>query len=167
MVATSDGQHILGATVSSAPTLVDIKFPQNALPPTQACPTPVPVDYFGKVRTGPTLVPLAGVTATAITGIPFTSDSAFAFVTYTGTGTLPQYVPATGAISYITLQGAATAPVAGVVSTDNNTFYVGTSGDNLVHILTRGPSGFADTATPIIPNLPSSTGRPDPTPRRT
>lgn len=157
VAATSDGQHILGATVSSTPTLVDIKFP-NPLPPTQACPVPVPANYFGNVRTGPTSIPLAGVTATAITGIPSTSDSAFAFVTYTGTGKLPQYIPATGAISYITLQGAATAPVAGVVSTDNNTFYVGTAGDNLVHILTRGASGFVDTTTPIIPNLPSSTG---------
>jgi trimeric autotransporter adhesin len=163
VVATSDGVHILGATVTNGPALVDIQ-PNHTVPPsptpvpnvpTQACQQPVGPGYFGHTAVA---VPLAGVTATAITGIPSTSDSAFAFVTYTGTGKLPQYVPATGAISYITLQGAAIAPVAGVVSTDNNTFYLGTSGDNLVHILTRGATGFVDTTTPIIPNLPSSTG---------
>jgi hypothetical protein len=101
---------------------------------------------------------LAGVTATKITGVLTTSDSGYAFVTYTGSGKLPQYIPSTGAISYLTLQGAATAPVAGAVSTDNFTLYVGTSGDNLVHILTKGASGYSDTASPIIPNLPSATG---------
>ena len=166
LVATSDGLHILGATAAT-PALVDLKT-MNTIQtaqgpvtttgvPTQACPAAVVPGsgYFGHTAT---TVPLTGVTATAITGIPTTSDSAFAFVTYTGAGPLPQYVPTTGAITYITLQGAATAPVAGAVSTDNFTFYLGTAGDNLVHILTRGATGFVDTTTPIAPNLPSSTG---------
>jgi hypothetical protein len=154
VTATTDGKHILGATVATGPTLVDFGF--SAGVPTQACPTTVNPGYFN--RTSSTTLPLAGVTASAITGILPTSDSSVAFVTYTGSGPLPVYSPAGGTLSYITLAGTATAPAAGVVSTDNSTLYVGTSGDNLVHILTKGANGFVDTTTPIAPNLPPATG---------
>ena len=63
-----------------------------------------------------------------------------AFVTYTGTGgVVPSYVPqASGAgtlssIALSTAAGTPVAPVVGVVSADNLTFYAGTSGDNAVH----------------------------------
>ena len=49
------------------------------------------------------------------------------------------------------------APVTGVFSADNTTFYAGTSGDNLVHILTKGTTGFTDT-TSIAPKLPAADG---------
>jgi hypothetical protein len=107
------------------------------------------------------------------------------FVTYATVATplvaaspaqLPEYaIPSTGGagtVSYVQLTGAATAPISGVWSTDNNTFYTGTSGDNLVHEITQ--SCTAITPTPpasqppytcvwkdsgqITPNLPSATG---------
>ena len=57
--------------------------------------------------------------------------------TYTGTsGLLPEYIPSTGAISNVTLSSGAVAPVAGVFSSDNLTFFAGTSGDNQVHLIT-------------------------------
>ena len=95
---------------------------------------------------------------TAITGVLTTSDSAYALVTYLGTGAaVPQYAPGTGTLSTIALQtttaGTPIAPVAGVVSSDNQTVFVGTTGDNVVHRLTRGTAGFADTVAPVVPAL--------------
>src|SRR6202020_2245203 len=87
---------------------------------------------------------LPGVTATAITGVFPTSDSKAAFVTYTGTGgVVPTYAPqGTGAgtlssIALSTALGTPIAPVAGVVSADNQTFFAGTSGDNAVQLITK------------------------------
>ena len=37
-------------------------------------------------------------------------------------------------------------------------FYTGTSGDNLVHIVTKATTGFVDTTTPIAPKLPAADG---------
>ena len=68
------------------------------------------------------------------------------------------------------LSGAAIAPVAGVISADNTTVYVGTSGDDLVHLVNRGT--LSDSST-LAPNLTNSTGTPVPVnllaqkPRRT
>jgi hypothetical protein len=94
-----------------------------------------------------------------------TSDSAFAFVTYTSNNAskiVPQYTVASRTVTPITLQttsaGAPTDPVAAVVSSDNQTVYVGTAGDNLVHLLTRGTTGFSDTAAPLTPALPGLNG---------
>jgi hypothetical protein len=102
---------------------------------------------------------LTPVTATAITGVTPTSDSALAFVTYTGSGgVLPVYAPAAsgpGTTTYVKLSGTATAPIIGVESADNTAFYVSTSGDNLVHIITRAP--LADSST-LAPNLPGVNG---------
>jgi len=94
------------------------------------------------------------LTATAITGVLPTSDSTVAFITYTGSGgVLPAYAPAAsglGQTTYIKLSGTATAPIAGVISADNATIYAATSGDNLVHLITR--STLTDTST-LAPNL--------------
>jgi hypothetical protein len=88
-----------------------------------------------------------------------TSDSSVAFITYTGSGgVLPAYAPAAsgpGTTTYIKLSGTATAPIAGVISADNTTLYVGTSGDNLVHLINR--STLTDSST-LAPNLTSPTG---------
>ena len=82
-----------------------------------------------------------------------------AFITYTGSGgVLPAYAPSAsgpGTTTYIKLSGAATAPIAGVVSADNTTFYAGTSGDNLVHIINR--STLTDSST-LAPNLTTPAG---------
>ena len=117
---------------------------------------------------------LSPVTATAIDGVVPTSDSSVAFITYTGSGgVLPAYSPTAsgpGLTTYIKLSGTATAPLAGVLSADNSTFFAGTSGDNLVHLITR--SSLTDGST-IAPNLTSPGGAPVPVnllaqkPRRT
>ena len=73
----------------------------------------------------------------------------------------PMYVvptSGTGTVTPITLSGTATAPVAGVFDTFDGDFYVGTSGDNLVHIINVTPTSGAPTAvdsgTPLTPALP-------------
>jgi hypothetical protein len=99
-------------------------------------------------------------------------------VTYTGTGgVVPTYSPAPpqpsptpgapptigagtlGTIALSTALGTPVAPVAGVVSADNLTFYAGTSGDNAVHLITRQADGsYKDVTTPIAPKLPDVNG---------
>ncbi len=149
LAATNDGKHILGAAVSNdllSDLLVSI--------PNGACPTTDGLAFTSALHT----VPLP-VTPTSITGIVPASDSSVAFVTYTGTGgVLPAYIPPTsgvGTITPVTLSGTATAPVSGVFSTDNLTFYTGTSGDNQIHIITR--STLKDTTT-IAPKLVDPNG---------
>ena len=91
------------------------------------------------------------------------------FVTYTGTGgQLPQYtLPSSGAagtLSYVPLAGTATAPISGIWSTDNNTFYTGTSGDNLVHLITQSCTTTTPTtciwkdSSQLTPALPNASG---------
>lgn len=129
----------------------------------------------------PVEVPLTGVTPavtidtppinglatpiSGITGVLTTSNASYDFITYTGTGgVLPAYLPVAsqpgvvtpGTLTEIPLSGSATAPVAGVISADNSTVYVGTSGDNLVHIISiTGSSPLTDVQT-IAPNLPTN-----------
>jgi trimeric autotransporter adhesin len=186
IAATNDGLHILGATVTPTATLTDLAITgPSATPggtatpgvPTGACPAA----GLKFIATPVVNSALQGVTATAITGIDPTSDSSIAFVTYTGSGgVLPTYSPsATGAgtLGSISLapssNGTPVAPVAGVVSADNQTFYVGTSGDNVVHLLTKGTNGYVDNITttpttspspfaPIVPQLPCTAGYPCP-----
>jgi hypothetical protein len=151
IAATNNGLHILGATVTPKAILNDllVKIPVGACPSTGGL-------VFSDVPSTTVLTP---VNATAITGVIPTSDSALAFVTYTGSGgVLPAYAPpasGTGQITYIRLSGSATAPIVGVGSTDNTSFYVGTSGDNLLHIINR--TTLTDSST-LAPNLVNSTG---------
>lgn len=151
IAATNDGNHILGVTATTAaPLLNDL----TVTIPIGSCPTAGLT--FGSAASGTFLT---GVTATAITGVVPSSDSSVAFITYTGTGgVLPSYAPATsglGTVGSVKLSGTAIAPVAGVFSADNLTFYTGTTGDNLVHIINR--TTLTDTKT-IAPNLPIQNG---------
>jgi trimeric autotransporter adhesin len=173
IAATNDGIHILGATATPSPALSDLNVTAvtgpvmpGAPPPIaiQACPAvgAFPANYFP--TTVNAAVPLAGVTATSITGVVPASNSALAFVTYTGTsGQLPLYIPAAsgpGTLNYVTLSGGPTsAPVAGVFSTDNKTFYAGTSGDNQVHLITVTGTTATDSSV-IAPKLPDANGNP-------
>jgi hypothetical protein len=167
IAATNDGLHILGATVIPAPTLSDL----HVTIPIGACPLPsggtsgtltLPSPGLTFSNTLSTTI-LSGVTATAIDGVIPSSDSTVAFVTYTGSGgILPAYSPIAsgpGSIKPIALTAPATAPLAGVFSADNSTFFVGTSGDNLVHLIAR--SSLTDSST-IAPNLASPSGGPVP-----
>jgi hypothetical protein len=158
IASTNDGLHEIAASLTA---LTDIVTNSKA----GAC-TSInggPVITFSSTPKAPLAFTVAS--PTQITGVLPTSDSAFTFITYAGTGgVVPQYAPSTGTLSNIPLQTVAgspapIAPIAGVVSSDNQTLYVGTTGDNLVHRLTRGTSGFSETLpalTPLLPNINGS-----------
>jgi trimeric autotransporter adhesin len=171
IATTNDGLHLLGATTTTFTDSLLSTPATPTIPPTPAhtglpignCPDTTPQNFtttsvFGGV--------LPGVTATAITGVLPTSDSKTAFVTYTGTGgVVPTYTPlATGAgtlgtIPLSTALGTPIAPLTGVVSADNLTFYAGTSGDNAVHLITKQADGsYKDVTAPIAPKLPDANG---------
>jgi hypothetical protein len=180
IAATTDGKHILGAHANGgASTFSDIDI--TNLPTNAGCPIPPAaqptVGYFTSTSTAQNL----GVNAATITGVEPASNSAAAFVTYTlangGTGgLLPLYLPPAsgkGTLQLLTLGNSASnsvAPVAGVFSTDNFTFFVGTgaadgsSNDDDVHLITMTyPSGGTPTAmeapgSTITPQLPLATG---------
>lgn len=158
--ATANGKHVIGATATPA-TLTDIVT--NL--PVGPCPdNNTPINF----ASGFSHVPLP-VTPTDIDQVVTSTDSSLAFVTYTGgtaaAGTaaiLPVYqVPATGAnagtITPVALSGTATAPVAGVFSPNSAQFFVGTSGDDLVHII--DVKTLTDTTT-LNPGLPDASGKP-------
>lgn len=153
---TTDGKHLLGATLQGGPTLEDIvvKLPAQSVSGVTTiapCPQgPINLGFFTDTHTAHTL---AGISAASINAVVPASNSALAFVTYNGTSgatsnLLPLYVPSSGSLSNVALSGGATAPVTGVFSTDNRTFYVGTAGDNVVH--TIGVNGTAATDTGVI-----------------
>lgn len=169
IIATNDGKHVIGTrltTSGSAPTLNDISvtLPQGECSNNNAATggqgtTP---SFMTSILTP---VPLAGVTAAVVNElVPSTTGSAV-FVTYTApagaatTGTLlPEYAPSAsgpGTVSYVTLANGATAPVAGVFTSDNKTFYVGTSGDNKIHVI--NPTTLTD-ASQFDPKLPAASG---------
>jgi|UPI00047EF529 hypothetical protein len=165
VIATNDGKHIVGATVANGGTISDLTF-KNALPPpppagdpnnpasgssSGPCPSVVAPDYFSQFRGALNTYPL-GVAPNQITGVIPTSNSTLAFVTYTGTGSLPAYAPASGTVTQVSLQGA-TAPVAGTISSDDLTLYIGTAGDNKVHLINT-KSLTDDPTKAIAPNLP-------------
>ena len=150
---------------TDAPTLEDIVVTlptvavngSTTIAPCPPAAATLPTNYFTSV---PTPHALTGITATAITGIVPASDSNVAFVTYTGTsGLLPLYAPATGQVAPVTLSGSAAAPVAGVFSTDNSTFYAGTSGDDQVHVISVTGTTGTDTGV-ITPQLTDPSGNP-------
>jgi len=180
LAATTDGKHILGAHAITGGTStlsdIDVTLPTNAGCPIPPAAQPT-VGYFTSTVNGP--LPLAGINAAKITGVEPSSNSAAAFVTYTlpagatsGGGSIPLYFPpasGSGTIQLLTLGNGATAaaaPVSGVFSTDNFTFYVGTgapdgtSANNDVHLITMTyPTGGQPTATEvtgseITPQLP-------------
>jgi hypothetical protein len=182
LAATNDGFHIIGASatpamlndieVSLAPIAVSAGTPNGTRSPSGGivCPADGSALTFSNTFAPVALsTSQAPITPTAITGVLPTSDSTTAFVTYTGTGGyLPAYQPPNlspsgntsgvgiaGKLTSIKLSGSAIAPVAGAISADNSTIYVGTTGDNLVHIISKGT--LTDTRT-IAPNLPSASG---------
>ena len=152
IAATNDGKHILGVTATTAvPTLSDL----HVTIPNQACPATGGLTFGSSFTTAT----LPGIAAASITGVVPASDSSIAFVTYTGTGgVIPTYVPSAsgvGTVGSIKLSGTAIAPVSGVFSTDNLSFYAGTTGDNLVHIINRAT---LTDGTTIAPKLPDTSG---------
>jgi hypothetical protein len=151
LAATFDGKHLLGATATGA-LLADIPLTTSTGTSNPgACST-----FFN--LTAPYTLPL-GVTPSSVTAVIPRADSALAFITYTTastttTGTkLPLYTPSAtgvGAISAVTLLNGATAPVSGIFSPDGFTFYTGTSGDNLVHIISVSTTTDTKTLNPSL-----------------
>jgi hypothetical protein len=164
IAATNDKAHVLGAESGTPAVLNDLST--TGLPYTTQCPeAPATPPAFNATNT---VHPLAGITASSITGVDPSSNSETAFVTYIGSsaaaGQLPLYIPSSGAVDFVKLSGAATDPVAGVFSSDNSFFYAGTAGDDDVHIITMtyptsGTPTAVDTGT-LTPNLVDANGNP-------
>ena len=179
IAATTDGKHIIGAHAipGGTSTLSDIDI---TLPAQDGCPIPPAAQpTLGYFKSSFTIQPLTGVNAQTITSVVPDTNSAVAFVTYTmptgattGGQLLPMYFPpasGSGTLQFLTLGNGATAasaPVSGIFSTDNFTFYAGTgaadgtNADNDVHLITMTyPATGAPTATElpgdiISPQLP-------------
>jgi len=156
IAATNNSLHILGASATTK-LLADLNLtlPSSAGPSNPgACPSGTGFTF----STVPYTVAL-GVNPATITGVIPDADSSVAFVTYTSTGTsavLPEYKPVAsglGTMTPVALTGSATAPVSGIFSPDGLTFYTGTSGDNLIHLITLSSGVWSDTKT-ITPALP-------------
>jgi hypothetical protein len=173
LTATTDGQHILGAAVTStgAATFTDI----GVTIPNGACPAEVngalqPLKLTSNLDLNQAAL---NVNATAVNQV-VTSPAAvnqgtagaaysLSFITYTGNAsnaTLPYYKQFTGStnsagtLGYLTLANSSsiTAPVAGAFSPDNTVFFVSTAGDNMIHYIDT--TTLTDTQQ-ISPNLPA------------
>ncbi len=182
LVSTTDGQHILGASVSGGQvTLSDIgvTIPAfNCLWPESNSNYPLVMgDSLSPLLLTNTLntAQLTQVSATAINQVVASPESNLAFITYTANegntnALLPYYQPnqttpgALGTVGYIPLVSSGgvspSAPLAGAFTPDDSLFYVSTAGDNMVHAisvpLVASDPAHADTQQ-ISPNLPACT----------
>jgi trimeric autotransporter adhesin len=178
LAATIDGAHILGTSMATgSPVLTDINLNLGQSLNNGACPSVTSGGLFTStnITTSPVtaypqtaIATPAGVTVSAIDQILPSPASNLAFITYsattasTGTANLPYYQPLTsgtqtGPVSYVTLTGAPTAPIAGAFSLDDTLFFVSTSGDNLVHYIDLTKTPFSDSQQ-INPGLVDANG---------
>jgi len=179
LTATTDRLHILGANpttltdtylgTASSPGVPIESNPDNPLL-NGTCIRPNIGQSAGLTFTTQTVpAQTLPVTAASIDQVVASPNSTVAFVTYTAPAgvtspLLPVYTLATtfgsaGTLGTVTLSGTATAPLAGIFSPDNTTFFVGTAGDNLVHYIDV-PS-LTETQT-INPGLTDPSGLPVP-----
>jgi hypothetical protein len=179
-VATTDGQHILGAAVTTSGAVlsdIGVTIPKLNCLSQDSEGNYLPMGYgdaLMPLSMTHTLsqVPLSGVSPTAINQVIASPASNLAFVTYTAAetnanATLPYYLPATSSAPYtlgyipLTTQSGGTspiAPLAGAFTPDDKLFFVSTAGDDMIHfisvpLVTTNPAG-ADTKQ-ISPNLPA------------
>jgi hypothetical protein len=176
LTATTNSKHVIGASAGAAASLIDwgIAVPGQVLGSNGICPlvspnpTQPPVSSpLTITTTGSTPQSLAAYGIANVNQVIASPDSTLAFVTYTSNATatptggalLPAYrIPASGTAGTLTgvpLSGTAIEPVAGVFSPDTATFYVSTTGDNLVHLVAT--SSLTDTKT-LAPGLPDANG---------
>jgi len=161
LTATNDGNHILGATASPAQLSdISVKIPTGACPASnQGIQLQQGTNYTINTTA------LSGISPSEITEVVSSPDATTSFVTYnstSATGVLPAYKPSTsfgtaGTLSNVQLSSGAQAPISGAFSPDDSTFFVGTSGDDLLHMVDV-PS-LTDKQT-INPKLPSCTVTP-------
>ncbi len=175
LTATPDGNHILGADGSNFSDIWLYQDSNKTSPgvPVGACPayatgtppnqtpgTPLTLTTSSNSGTLP-------VSPTEIDQVVASPDSSLAFITYNataGTGILPYYQPSAttgnfGTLGQVQLSAGAQAPIAGAFSPDGALFFVSTSGDNLVHLVST--SSLKDTST-INPKLLTINGAPVP-----
>lgn len=141
IAATNDGKHIVGVSTGNTFTDIDVTIPGGACPATTGITIPAT----------PFPTTLTGVNATMFNSVVPSPDSSLAAVTYTAasaaTGApLPIYhVPSTGPglLQNVALADGATAPVSAIFSPDGTAIFVGTSGDDTVHVISV--PGLTDT----------------------
>jgi hypothetical protein len=160
--ATSDGAHMLGASLSGTSITLDdigVSIPVNPLCPVNTAVNP---QTLSPLSTHPTLNGTVNLTAvtdasavdqvvtgTAPTTVSTTTAAPIAFVTYATPATsttaaqLPYYFPqtsGTGPVGYVALAGGSsatppTAPLFGALSPDHSLFFVSTAGDDKIHFI--------------------------------
>ena len=158
VAATNDGMHIFGAGLAQGFTDINVAIPTGPCPGTNT-----------GIQLTPTFnqLPLSGISPSEIDQVVASPDSNIAFVTYnsaSATGLLPAYQPSAsagqpGTLTNVQLSGTAQAPISGIFSPDETVFFVGTSGDDLIHFV--DPATLKDTQT-INPNLTDPNGKPVP-----
>ena len=184
VAATTDGNHILGAGTESRgrPSSATSRSACRFQRPPRCRPSDVPrrvlpehLQHLSDCPRSPSHPQqnpgypsnTPGIIPQGITGIVPASNSALAFVTYNGSsGILPEYIPYhPGTIVPLQLgNGAttATAPLAGVFSTDNLNFYAGAS-DGQVHLISINGTTATETGVlkpePGGPRCPAAAGR--------
>lgn len=163
LTATNDGNHILGATATPAQIAdISVKIPIGACPSSN---TGIQLQQGTNYAINTTA--LTNITPTEINEVISSPDATMSFVTYTAasaSGLLPAYKPSTsfgtpGTLTNVQLSTGAQAPISGAFSPDDSTFFVGTSGDNLLHLIDV-PS-LTDKQT-IDPKLVTPSGTPVP-----
>lgn len=182
LAATTDGQHILGATLNgTGVTLSDfsVKIPTSGCPTSNGGNTLDPLPLTSTVNAPQALninassVNQIVTSPAAVSQGTSTSPYNLSFITYdagpSSNAALPYYKettenPAPGTVGYVTLSApssgpAPTAPVTGAFSPDNTLFFVSTSGDNQIHYINT--STLKDTQQ-ISPNLPACAPGSDP-----
>jgi hypothetical protein len=177
LASTTDGKHVISATASPTPQLIDsnVVVPTNAAPPagettvSGACPIdPTTKATLPLQITNPNNFPLslAAYAPSLIDQVVTSPNSSLAVVTYEsasatpGNAQLPVYtIPApgtAGTLSSVKLTGAqATTPVAAVFSPDYSQIFVSTAGDSNMHIVST--STLTDTEQ-FNSNLPDGNG---------
>jgi hypothetical protein len=177
LASTTDGKHVISATASPTPELIDsnVVVPTNAPPPagetvvSGACPTdPTTKATLPLQITDSANYPqsLAAYAPSLIHQVVTSPNSSIAVVTYEsanatpGNAQLPVYaIPAAGGAGTLTpvkLTGAqATTPVAAIFSPDYSEIFVSTAGDSNMHMVST--STLTDTEQ-FNPNLPDGNG---------
>jgi len=178
LASTTDGTHVISATASPTPQLIDsnVLVPTNAPPPagettvSGACPTdPATKATIPLTITNPANFPqsLAAYAPSVIHQVVTSPNSSLAVVTYEsanaapGNAALPVYrIPtapgSAGTLSSVKLTGAqATTPVAAIFSPDYADIFVSTAGDGNMHIVST--SSLTDTEQ-FSANLPDGNG---------
>jgi hypothetical protein len=169
LAATTDGQHILGASFTKGTGIMLSDIGVNV--PNGECPAAVngvlqPLTIPFTLNAALNVSKVSASAVSAVNQVIPSPASNLAFITYSPSPSpefnapLPYYVPGTsgaaGTLNYVTLTGSAaiTAPVAGAFSPDDKLFFVSTAGDNQIHYISV-PT-LTDTQQ-ISPNLPACT----------